>query len=308
MSNKPKLAAVVMFFMVAVLLFAASARENEGENNMSGYQADERIYEEDQYTRSADGLYVDLSGQPISGLIKGHHLDMAFTGLVAKGRTFDFFPTFYPDGQLETEGAVFSGTQYVLIKRYSEEGRLVSETEYLNSSWDRIVHEYEEGLLVNEYRSKEGQLHGPYMSYSPADGRRMEGQYVNGRSHGPARIYYKSGQVAWEVNFVNGNKEGLGKSYDESGRLIKETNWVKGFRHGPERVYDGNGRLIEEINWAADFNNGEQNGLGKSYDQSGRLIKETSWVNGKKNGPEKTYDENGDLISEVNYLNDEPRP
>ena len=180
-----------------------------------------------------------------------------------KGKVIEY----HDNGKIKSESEYLNGKKNGNSKEYHENGKLKFDIEYINGKLKGKGKEYyQDGLLKFE---------GEYLYYS-----RLKGKtYVNNK-------------LEFDGEFLHNDKWN-GKGYDESGKLIYE-------------LINGKGKIKEyqfgRLKYEGEYTNGKRNGLGKEYDYDGNLEFEGEYLDGKRNGKGKEY-YNKKIEYEGEYLN-----
>ncbi len=136
-----------------------------------------------------------------------------------------------PAGQLVHEGYVLDDKRTGQWVEYSNEGYIVSISNYVN-----------------------GLMEGPAMKLSYRGQVEERSKYHLGIPEGE-QIVYKYGKILKTSNYTNGKLEGVVKAYDEKTfKLRQEIEYKNGLQHGFFRNYDENG----VVNLEYEYKNGEK--------------------------------------------------
>lgn len=209
-----------------------------------------------------ESLLCDVNEKLITGLVKYH----------------------YSNGKLEREVNFKNGKIEGLVKEYSEDGALKTESEYAITTQKTNTQKIYSMFDVNcDFTTKE--------------------TFCTTKSGSPLTgiLYVRdvNGQLQGEFTFKNGKEDGLIKEYHKNGRLKKETTYKNGKENGLVKEYYENGRLFREVF----VKDGKQDGITKVYYENGQIHLEGLYKDGQLNGVLKTYHENGTLQSETVYKN-----
>ncbi|TND07190.1 MAG: MORN repeat-containing protein [Bacteroidetes bacterium] len=205
-------------------------------------------------------------------------------------------------------------------------GRVTLRGQYTNGKkdgkfekiYESLVQWFSRDSLVREKKAKDGgmeeselkngQKHGEYKYYKPANVLRIEGRYRNNIRHGKFTEYRADGSKWLEYTYVDGTLHGEKREFDAAGKLslvcrlnngifdslyttfypkgtVKE-QWrcVKGDFEGAFTAHHPNGRLAE----TGMYRNDMREGIFTSYDTLGNKMGVVQYHEGMKNG---TYTE-----------------
>ena len=255
-------------------------------NNMNGHGREyddfyDKISFEGEYLngrRNGKGKEYD-NGQPQQLIFEGEYLNGKRNG---KGKEYIsgilIFEGEYLDGK-KWNGKGYDFSQNLVyelkngkgyIKKYSYNGTINHEGEYLYGTLNGIGKEYDNGgNLISEGEYIDGKRNG------------KGNAYYNGKLYFESECYnnfelkgkfYVKGKLEYEGEFLYGRKWN-GKGYDEKGNVIYELK----NGNGKVREYDNAGNLLFE----GEYSNGRRNGKGKEYSR-GKLIFEGEYLNGHK--------------------------
>ena len=220
------------------------------------------------------------------------------------------------------------------VKRYSKDGILIFEGEYINGELNGKGKEHDNkcGKLIFEGEYLNGkQWNGKIKEYIVGNhddccGRResdeweledeeeentknknilkFEGEYLNGKRNGKGKEYDNDGKLIYEGEYLNGNRKEKKNNKNHFHKNIYvllrlEGNLKNGLLDGIVKKYHKRGLEFE-----GEYLNGERNGKGKEYNQNDKLIFEGEYLDGKIwNGKGKEFDYKENLIFEGKYLN-----
>lgn len=165
------------------------------------------------------------------------------------------------------------GVEYV----YYKNGKIFSETSYVNGIQEGFFKEYYENGILSE-----------------------ESNYKNDLLHGFQKLYYENGNKEEISYYLNGKKENIDTSFFESNKISS----LKRFKNGIlfyELNYFENGNIEEAIS----YNNGLLNGKAYSFYENGSLLGECFYQNDRLEGILKEYYRNGNLKYEATYNNNQ---
>lgn len=134
-------------------------------------------------------------------------------------------------------------------QKFTLDGALVEEGEYVNGQINGERKKYSEGKLVSIETIKDGLFHGPYQSFYPEGGPNSSGTYENDQMVGIWKRYYRNGQLLEEVTFENNLENGPFKEYYDNGNIKAEGTYKNGDQEDGELLlYNEQGQLIRKMN------------------------------------------------------------
>ena len=230
------------------------------------------------------------------------------------------------------EGVYINGELNGKCKKYSFEGDLLFEGEYLNGKMWNIKGYDENGNITYELKNGKG-----HVKQNISDIIFYEADYLNGEKNGIYKHYYLK-KLIFELEYKNDKKHGKGKEYYNgklefegeylydmkikgkqyiNGRLEYEGEYLygekwngKGYDEYGNIIYilnNGNGKVKKYLHdfliYDGELLNGKKNGLVKEYDGIKLFVGE--YLKGEKNGKGKEYSDENEksLIFEWEYLN-----
>lgn len=212
-----------------------------------------------------------------------------------------------------------------IIKEFLKNGKIKSETSYVNGKKEGVFREYHNGKIKSEIYYKDDILDGSYRTYYPTKGTLQEEfNYVAGEKEGEQKTYYSNGKIKSERFYKNNKYHGIHRFYQENGELESEKTWKNGQLDGISNSY-GHKRIIsnyrlgkleglyieyqieyltrkETINKTGYYIDGQEEGLWKHYHQNGQIMRETNYVFGIPVGIEKNYKSDGSLEKVSYYI------
>ncbi|WP_159881361.1 copper amine oxidase N-terminal domain-containing protein [Paenibacillus puerhi] len=187
--------------------------------------------------KSEKGSYTYPSGDKYTGQLAngepegtGKLTDAAgkllFNGVMVKGNPSEgIYKSYYPNGQLETDGRLKDGKLNGAGKQYTESGKLLFSGTFVNG-------ERQAGTLYSE------------------NGDKYTGDFSSGVPAGKGKLVYKNGDT-YEGSFVEGRREGQGTYTTSKGEKI-EGEFLNNLKHGVVRHYDKKGNLLSVSEYVND--------------------------------------------------------
>lgn len=162
----------------------------------------------------------------------------------------------WPDGTLYYEGAFRDDLPVGEFKFYHENGELMSLLSHTSGGervWAKHFRpdgsKHAEGLYLRSRRLDENGeplriKHGEWKYYDAAGTLRLLETYENGDLAGPYASYTDAGKVIEEGAYKAGERDGAWKTYNEMGVELSEINYANGLFDGPTRTYYDSGRPL----------------------------------------------------------------
>ena len=198
---------------------------------------------------------------------------------------------YYPDGKLKSEIPFIKGLEQGLAKEYSQEGNIITLTEY------------KRGFVIDRLKIN----------------RRDKSNLKQGKWF----TFYGNGNIREEGNYRDDKKDGYFKNYSENGDLISVTKYIQDIRQvDAEEVtkLDIRGEYYPDgkIKAMATYRNGVPEGVRREYDLEGQIIRSMIYRNGivtgegivledgTREGHWKEFYPEGSLRSEGEYKENKP--
>lgn len=274
-----------------------------------------------------------------------------FSFLLSKSQTQDslVFSTYYYDGGTKSsEGFLKDGQPEGYWKSFYPNGQIKTEGNRVNYLLDGPWNFYsEEGKKIVEINYKAGNKNGPRKSYQNENVVRID-NYFEDNIEGFSKQFFPEGQLKRELPYKKDKKDGQGFEYDQEGRIItllnykadvltkkrninqidelgqKQSTWmtfyknralkiegpyINDLKNGYWKYYTSKGNLIKVEKWIMGVlqENAEEvakiNIIQKLNPKTGELAFKGSYRNGKEEGVHRIYDDNGNVISSMIYEN-----
>jgi len=143
---------------------------------------------------------------------------------------------------------------------------------------------HDNGNLKIKMTIKNGQLHGPFISYDKDKRIETSLNYLYGKEHGLSLFYYKgTEQISGSQMYKYGEPHGNYTLYSEDGEITYQESYKDGKLHGPYVSYYDNGEIFTQ----GSYKNGKQDGKWISGLYSGDIESIKSYKDGKLHGPFK---------------------
>lgn len=182
----------------------------------------------------------------------------------------------YPNGTIQYSGTFKNNRPVGQFKRYNQEGDLVAEMNYQETS-ERVYTKF----------------------YYPGKILRAEGYFLNKLKDSVWVYYTEDGSKINEVPYVNDKKHGTEKKFYTSGALSEISVWNNGINDGLTKRFYESGAVMMRIF----YNNGKLDGEYNVYDAEENILIQGQYKNNKREGKWLYYKENGHIENELNYVN-----
>lgn len=217
--------------------------------------------------------------------------------------------SFYVNGQEvaeETLGA--NGTTLELLgqipdgtaKEFDDNNQLRGEAVYLNNKLNGLVKRYdEEGTLLSEENFIHGQLQGQAIYYTRLKNSLIKTTafYKNGLLEGERSNYSAQGTLFLSEMYKNGKPNGKRTVMYANGNIESESYFADGRLHGQRKIYFPDGALW----YLESYKNGRLDGERTSYFTNSNKRSEEFYSDGILEGLRKIYAENGELLTTEEY-------
>lgn len=225
---------------------------------------------------------------------------------------------FYNNGIIKEEISYLNGKRNGYLKKYDENGTLLSIEKYVNDEPVVFAEELKEYEIRRDYHSNGiVKIEGSYFNNKPdgirrefdSTGKIIKGYVFNegvligeglldamGKKQGPWKEYYESGEIMAKGNYKNGNRVGQWLFYHKNGKIEQEGSFTsKGIPDGEWKYYYETGQVLKEET----FMNGENDGDYTEYNDSGKVIVKGQFSEGFETG--LWFYEIGDIREEGTY-------
>ncbi|MCB2197334.1 MAG: hypothetical protein KQH79_15850 [Bacteroidetes bacterium] len=215
-----------------------------------------------------------------------------------EGRKTGKWQEFYDNGNIKEERNYSEGKLDGYVKRYNEDGKLVTAIKYNYGIVDLDENDFETGIEIKE-------------KYDDNDNLIFQGSYRKEIPIGVHRYFNKDGKVTES------------KTYNVNGKLIAEGivllngledgNWTYYYQNGNKRAtgsynygkktrqwtyYYPNGKVQQK----GSYTNGKLSGIWRWYYDTGELLKEEYYIYGNLDGECVEYSVLGEIITKGSYI------
>ena len=166
----------------------------------------------------------------------------------------------YPNGKTMYEGTFKDDKPVGLLKRYTEEGILLSELTYADGKDEAAaVFYYGDGSRAAEGRYVARSKEGTWKFWSATQPHYLisEESYHNDSRHGLSVKYYPDSTLAEKVAWDMGKRSGEWMQYYPDGSVCLRAEYLEGKLEGPFSYYHPNGKLQYEGRYHEDLRTGE---------------------------------------------------
>jgi len=217
--------------------------------------------------------------------------------------------SYYNNGKLKSETPYVNKKVEGAVTAYHENGKVLGIQMYVNGKKEgKMALYYENGNIEEIGNYENAVLSGPYKMYYETGELRSTLTYVNDKMEGIVKVYYTNGKLNSLSIARAGKFEGGFEVYTKSEKLEKTGTYLNDMVEGIVSIYNDAGEIVRKdtyVNGKKIEGSGQAN-IKKEYYESGKLKKETPFVNEKIEGRVKVYSEiSGGLLSYTDYSNNE---
>ncbi len=215
-----------------------------------------------------------------------------------KGNKDGIWKDFYSNGNVREEKTYLNGKLNGYVKRYNDDGRLVSSIKYSGGKVDLSAKEFETDIEIREEYDENGNItfQGSFKGLNPVGIHRFfstEGKVIRSNTYDIGGLL-----VAEGVIFPNGWKNGDWIYYYGSGKEQIKGKYINDKRSGKWIYYYKNGKIQQ----TGGYSNDKLTGIWKWYYDTGELLREEYYIYGKLDGESIEYSVLGEVISKGNYI------
>lgn len=215
-----------------------------------------------------------------------------------EGRKTGKWQEFYDNGNVKEERNYSEGKLDGYVKRYNEEGKLLTAIKYKNGVVDLNANDFETGIEIRE-------------KYDKQDNLIFQGSYRKEIPIGVHRFFNKNGEVTesktYNINgkliaegivLLNGLEDGYWTYYYENGNKKAIGGYNYGKKTGQWTYYYPNGKVQQK----GSYSNDKLTGIWRWYYETGELLKEEYYIYGKLDGECIEYSVTGEVITKGKYI------
>lgn len=166
----------------------------------------------------------------------------------------------YPDGKTMYEGTFRDDKPVGMFRRYTEEGKLLSELNYSEGRDEAFaVFYYSDGERAAEGKYTSRKKDGLWKFWSATQPHYLicEEYYYNDLRNGLSKKYYPDSVLAEIVTWDMGNRSGEWLQYYPDGSICLRAEYIAGKLEGPMSYYHPNGKLEYEGRYHDDLRTGD---------------------------------------------------
>ncbi len=166
----------------------------------------------------------------------------------------------YPNGKVMYEGTFKDDRPVGLLRRFTEEGVLLSELTYADGNDEAsAVFYYPDGQKAAEGKYIARNKEGLWKFWSSTQPHYLicEEYYHNDTRHGLSLKYYPDSTLAEKVAWDMGNRSGEWLQYYQDGTVCLRAEFLAGKVEGPFSYYHPNGKLQYEGRYREDHRTGD---------------------------------------------------
>ncbi len=215
-----------------------------------------------------------------------------------QGKKSGIWKEFYKSGTIKEERNYTDGKLDGYVKRYNEEGKLVTAIKYKNGVVDLEAEDFNMQIEIKEkYDNNDNLIYqGSYKNNTPIGIQRYfnsDGKVIN------SKTYDIEGKLTAEgIVLLNGLEDGKWTYYYKNGNKRSTGNYNNGKKTG-QWIYN---YPNEKIQQKGSYINGKLTGLWQWYYETGELLKEENYMYGNLDGESVEYTVTGNIISKGNYI------
>ena len=205
---------------------------------------------------------------------------------------------FYDNGNLKEEKSYSQGKLDGYLKRYNEDGKLVTAVKYNNGEVDLTAKDFDTGIEIKEDYDKQGNLifQGSFKKEIPIGIHRYfnnNGEVVKSETYD-----IEGNLIAKGVVLQNGLEDGSWVYYYSNGKKRAEGVFRYGIKTGNWTYYYPNGKIQQK----GSYTSGKLTGSWEWYYETGELLREEYYIYGSLDGESVEYSVLGEIISKGNYI------
>jgi uncharacterized protein len=230
------------------------------------------------------------------------------------------FKTYFPTGQVKSEGAFKKGELDGKVKYFFRTGQQLSESTYVGGTRNGpFVDYFQSGAKKVTGTYVDGELDGYYQEFYEHGQLKSEGYYKNGERQQQWLDYFSDGTIESDYYFWNDEPYNNNYDYNVDGKLyslynyekgsyitdikrfnLKEENVIKVSSVGPKVIFEerySNKKTAQKLEILC----GEYDQTLQKMTPDGTIYFSAQLVESKRNGNYKYYDFSGTLITDGNY-------
>lgn len=187
-------------------------------------------------------------------------------------------------------------------KKYRENGFLIAEMKYDNSSKQTEEREYTYNGTLDNITIIKSDKESEVVNYHIDGSKAMTLRVKDGTiADGKYKSYYSNGNLEKEIEILDGKLTGVYKEYYENGKPEVQATYIKGKRNGVYTSYYDNGQK----DFVLKYDHGEPEGDRMLYNERGQLTRKTTFKNGKRDGLDIQYNDEKEYYI-ITYQNGVP--
>ncbi len=259
-------------------------------------------YEQGQLVRVTEHT---IPPQPLAAVVQSEAA--TYPGTILK--TSKDARAFYVDGkQIAQETLSSNGATLELlgnipdgeVKEFAENGKLRSQSYYVNNKRHGLVTYYDEqDRVVSAETYEQGVLQGPaqYHSYTQHDDLTTKCSYKNAVLDGEFVVTQHDGTVREQAQYSNGRLHGERRTYYANGKDEAQENYTEGKLSGKRTLFFPSG----EVWYTENYTNGRLDGERTEFFPNGQIYINEFYSDGMLDGPRNLYAPDGNLITSEEY-------
>lgn len=192
-------------------------------------------------------------------------------GFMRNGKADGYWKSWYPNGNLRSEGNRTFNLLDSLWIFYDEDGDTTQTVNYLSGKKNGYTTTW-------QYAEKDGKKTGYVVSKE---------LFLNDVKEGLS-FYYEKGVLLRSIPWQNGKKHGTGREYDKDGRVVVLLEYSNDFLIHRERI----NRIDEK---------GKKQGVWKEFYPTNQIKREVYYINDTIHGFVRDFDKGGRVVSSVKF-------
>lgn len=215
-----------------------------------------------------------------------------------EGRKTGKWLAFYENGNVKEEKNYSNGKLEGYVKRYSQEGKLITAVKYTKGIVDLEADDFQTGIEIKEEYDQNDNLtfQGSYKKEIPIGVHRYfnnKGEVIESKTYNITGNLIAEGKV-----LLNGLKDGNWTYYYEEGKKKATGKYSYGKKTGRWTYYYPNGKIQQK----GSYTNNKITGIWQWYYETGELLKEEYYLYGNLDGETVEYSVLGEVITKGSYI------
>ncbi|WP_172843093.1 toxin-antitoxin system YwqK family antitoxin [Ichthyobacterium seriolicida] len=244
-------------------------------------------------------------------------------GFMYNGKPNGYWKTYYPNGNLKSEGNRKSFVLDSIWTFYNSDSSVKEKITYVNGKKDGLSHSFLNDKIHIETPFKSNIISGTLKEYFTNETLKKELNYLNGELHGDGYEYDKDGNIITIYKYKSGvlnkrlvinrfnmydKKQGIWISFYPDKVFKSKGFYNDGLKDGYFRFFGPDGKLLyieKYINGVLDKKNREVSKIktSKEFYPNMSVKRKSNLINGNLDGIQREYDERGIVKKSFVYEN-----